>query len=214
VVTIQGLATKRKCLHHDLRIADIFSNHNLDPSVVGSPSFCQIFKTALPGNYNGVKEQLFAQPLVYTTADGIQFVFLTTTQNNVYKIDAKTGAIVQSRNLHIPFLSADLDGCVDINPHIGVTATGVIDPTTNTLYLTSKTYVNQAGGDAPQGRANGRYYVHAINVDNLSERAGFPVNLEGVVARNNPVSCCLSLYSLTPSKQYQILTIDHVDSRF
>lgn len=104
------------------------TNHNMDPSVVGSSQFGQIFKTALPGKYNGYTEQVFSQPLVYTTSDGIQYVYVATTQNNLYKLDAKTGKIVLSRSLHIPFLTADLNGCVDINPTIGVTATGVIDP--------------------------------------------------------------------------------------
>lgn len=100
----------------------------MDPSVVGSSQFGQLWKALLPGKYRGAAEQLFAQSLVYTTDDGIQYVFLATTQNNIYKLNAKTGAIVASRNLHIPFLTADLDGCVDINPLVGVTATGVIDP--------------------------------------------------------------------------------------
>jgi hypothetical protein len=160
-------------------------NHNLDPSVVGSDQFAQLFKTVLPGNYNGAPEQIYSQPLVYTPSDGVQYVYIATTQNNVYKLNAKTGAIVASRNLHIPFLTADLDGCVDINPHVGITATGVIDPSTDTLYLTAKTYVNQNGGNGAQGRPNGRYYIHAIDVNNLSERPNFPVNLEGIVARNN-----------------------------
>ncbi|PMD40623.1 WSC-domain-containing protein [Hyaloscypha variabilis F] len=164
------------------------TNHNMDPAVVGSAQFGQLFKTALPGNYNGAAEQVFSQPLVYTTSDGVQYVYLATTQNNLYKINAKTGFIVMQRNLHIPFLTADLAGCVDINPHVGVTATGVIDPDTDTLYLTSKTYENQAGGvGVAQGRPAGRYYFHAINVNDLTERDGFPVDLEGTVARNNPI---------------------------
>lgn len=100
----------------------------MDPLVVGSAQFGQLWKALLPGNYRGNLEQLFAQALVYTLDDGIQYVFLATTQNNVYKLNAKTGAIVASRSLHVPFLTADLDGCVDINPTVGVTATGVIDP--------------------------------------------------------------------------------------
>ncbi|PBP16928.1 cell wall-binding protein [Diplocarpon rosae] len=116
-----------------------------------------------------------------------KYVYVATTQNNVYKINAKTGAIVRSRGLHLPFLSADLDGCVDINPHVGVTATGVIDAATDTWYLTSKTYADQTQVNVAQGKPAGRYYVHALSVDDLSERAGFPVNLEGSVARNNPV---------------------------
>ncbi|WVR00301.1 hypothetical protein IAU59_007444 [Kwoniella sp. CBS 9459] len=157
----------------------------MDPAVVGSSQFGQLFKTQLPGAYAGVPEQVFASPLVYTTSDGVQYVYLATQQNNIYKINAKTGAIVLSRNLHIPFLTADLDGCVDINPHIGSTATGVIDPSTGTWYFTTKTYVDQ-NPSGPKGRPNGRYYIHAISVDDLSERANYPVDLEGTVARNNP----------------------------
>ena len=102
-------------------------------------------------------------------------------------MDAKTGAIVSVRNLHIPFVVADLDGCVDINPLVGITATGVIDPDTETYYVTAKTYANQNGGTVAQGLLNGRYYVHAISLTDLSERPNFPIALEGLVARNNPV---------------------------
>jgi hypothetical protein len=158
----------------------------MDPSVVGSSSFGQLFQTLLPGTYGGSAEQIFSQPLVYTPSGGTkQYVYVATTQNNVYKLDAKTGAIVASRNLHIPFLAADLDGCVDINPNIGVTATGVVDPDTDTIYYTSKTYANQAAINTPQGLAAGRYFIHALNANDLSERPNFPVPLEGVIARNS-----------------------------
>ena len=97
------------------------TTHKMDPAVVGSGQFGQIFQTLLPGNYRNVLEQIYAQPLVYTLNDGVQYVFIATTQNNLYKINAKTGAIVTSRNMHVPFLTSDLDDCVDINPLIGVT---------------------------------------------------------------------------------------------
>lgn len=98
-----------------------YRTHNMDPAVIGSAQFGQLFKTILPGNYRGYVEQIYSQPLVYTLDDGIQYVFIATTQNNVYKINAKTGAIVLKRTLHIPFLTADLGACVDINPLVGVT---------------------------------------------------------------------------------------------
>lgn len=93
----------------------------MDPSVVGSAQFGQLWTTKLPGSYRGALEQIYSQPLVYTLDDGIQYVFIATTQNNVYKINAKTGNIVASRNLHIPFLASDIVPCTDINPVIGVT---------------------------------------------------------------------------------------------
>lgn len=103
------------------RLTLSFSTHNMDPSVVGSSQFGQLWKALLPGNYRGKPEQIFSQPLIYTLNDGIQYVYVATTQNNVYKLNAKTGAIMASRNLHVPFLTLDLDGCVDINPNVGVT---------------------------------------------------------------------------------------------
>ena len=156
----------------------------MDPAVVGSAQFGQLWKSNLPGNYGGYLEQIYSQPLVYTLDDGIQYVFIATTQNNVYKVNAKTGTIVASRSLHIPFLTSDLNGCVDINPTVGVTATGVIDPATDTWYLTAKTYVDQS--DKTKGLANGRYWFHAIDVNTLAEKSGFPRDLEGTTGRNNP----------------------------
>lgn len=82
----------------------------MDPNVVAGPDFGQIFRTVLPGNFNGIgAEQVFSQPLVYTGGDGVQYVYVATTQNNIYKLDAKTGVILRSRNLHVPFLQAELE---------------------------------------------------------------------------------------------------------
>ena len=158
----------------------------MDPAVVGSAQFGLLFRTTLPGNYQGHPEQVYSQPLVYTLGDGIQYLFVATQQNNVYKINAKTGAIALARNLARPFLQSDLGNCNDINPHIGITATGVIDSDTDTWYLTSKTYADPSLTGAT-GLLNGRYYIHAINTNDLTERPNFPVSLEGMVALNNLV---------------------------
>ncbi|KAK8080397.1 fungistatic metabolite [Apiospora hydei] len=144
-------------------------NHNMDPDIVGSPQFGQLFRTKLPGNYNNLgPESTFAQPLVYTlNKDNKQYVYILTNQNNLYQLEAKTGVIVNQRNLHIPFLTSDLDGCVDVNPTVGVTGTGVIDPTTETIL-------------------NGEYWFHAVDLNTLQDRAGFPKSMEGIIFRNNP----------------------------
>ena len=85
----------------------------MDPAVIWSPDFGQIFNAILPGNFNGIgAEQIFSQPLVFTGNDGVQYVYVATTQNNLYKLNAKTGAIVASRSLHVPFLTTDLDGAI------------------------------------------------------------------------------------------------------
>jgi outer membrane protein assembly factor BamB len=99
----------------------VISNHNMDPAVVGSDQFGILWSKRLLGTYRGYTEQIFSQPLVYTPGDGTQYVYVATTMNIVYKINAKTGDIVLSRTLHVPFLVSDLDGCIDINPLVGVT---------------------------------------------------------------------------------------------
>lgn len=37
-------------------------------------------------------------------------MYVATTQNNVYKINGKTGEIVSSRNLGVPFMATELGG--------------------------------------------------------------------------------------------------------
>ncbi|KAF2170005.1 hypothetical protein M409DRAFT_36011 [Zasmidium cellare ATCC 36951] len=167
------------------------TNHNLDPRTIASADFGNIWTAKLPGNFNGIgAEQVLSQPLVYTTGDGIQYVFVATTQNNLYKINAKTGDIVETRNIGVPFLTADLGNCNDIAPAVGVSGTGVIDPSTGYWYLTSKTYTDdfQSGNYSPSnspGRQNGRYYFHAIDTADLSEAPNFPRPVHHTVFRNN-----------------------------
>jgi len=96
-----------------------------------------------------------------------------------------TGELLNYRQLHIPFLVADLHGCNDISDCIGSTATGVIDPDRDSWYVTTKTYVDQ-NNQSPQGLANGRYYIHALDTITLGEKQGFPIPLEGVVGENAP----------------------------
>lgn len=62
--------------------------------------------------------------------------------------------------------------------------TGVIDPSTDTWYLAAKTYEDQT--DQVKGLDNGRYFFHAIDVNTLDEKPGFPKPLEGTIAKNNP----------------------------
>lgn len=106
------------------------TNHNLDPRTVASADFGNIWIAKLPGNFNGIgQEQVLSQPLVYTTGDGIQYVFVATTQNNLYKINAKTGDIVKTRNLGVPFLAADLNSELLSSSHDECFTLTVLDQT-------------------------------------------------------------------------------------
>jgi hypothetical protein len=93
--------------------------------------------------------------------------------------------LLNYRQLMIPFLVADLSGCNDISDCIGSTATGVIDPSRNTWYVTTKSYADQ-NNQNPQGLLAGRYWIHSLDVMTLEEKPGFPIPLEGIVADNAP----------------------------
>ncbi|MGE5156415.1 MAG: choice-of-anchor D domain-containing protein, partial [Betaproteobacteria bacterium] len=138
---------------------------NLSASTVTSSNFGQLFATQLNG-------QIYAQPLV------VGGTVLVSTENNwAYGLNAVTGAITWSRQLGPPWPASTIS-CGDLVPNLGSTSTGVLDPTTNTYYLTTK--VND-GPDATRPD----WYLHALDAATGNERAGWPTKIIGTPA-NDP----------------------------
>jgi iron transport multicopper oxidase len=138
----------------------------LNPSLVSGGTFGQLWSASVEGS-------VYAQPLL---ADGTLLV--ATENDKVYGLDPTTGAQRWTPlNLGTPWHAADI-GCGDLAPNIGVTATPVIDTSTNTAYMTHKTYVSGTSGPA-------RWYMDAIDITKGTEKAGFPVLLSGA-AQNAP----------------------------
>ncbi|KAI9821956.1 MAG: hypothetical protein M1827_002538 [Pycnora praestabilis] len=157
-------------------------NHNMDPAVVDSAEFGQLWKNAY--NY---QEQFYAKPLVYTSsATGTQIVFLASSQNWIRTIDAKTGEAINSRLVHNPFLQSDI-GCTDIPNYIGIIGTPVIDPATDTAYFFSKTYIPGFRTPGDTGTINGVYYFHGVDVNTLEDKPGWPILCDGSVSDNDPL---------------------------
>jgi iron transport multicopper oxidase len=121
-----------------------------------------------------VQGQIYAQPLVSAGT-----LFVATEDNWIYGIDSQSGAVEWERNVGTPWNSGDI-GCEDLFPHVGVTGTPVIDPTTNTAYFFSKTYASGASGPA-------KWNMHAVDLATGNERSGFPVTIAGE-AENLPVT--------------------------
>ena len=71
---------------------------------------------------------LWSQPLVLGAR-----VYTATVGNNVYALDAATGAVVWVKNAGPPVPSSKLP-CGDISPTVGIVGTPVIDPATNAIY--------------------------------------------------------------------------------
>ncbi|MCJ1425454.1 hypothetical protein MMC29_003353 [Sticta canariensis] len=150
----------------------------MQPAIVGSTSFGILWtNTYLP------KEKWYAKPLVYTPPGQKQLVFIASSQNWIRTVDAVTGAAIKSRQVQPPFLQSDI-GCTDIPDTIGITGTPVIDPATNTVYFFAKGYRDNA---ASGGLAKGVYQFYAVDILDLSDRAGFPILIDGHNADNDPI---------------------------
>ncbi|KAL8670348.1 MAG: hypothetical protein Q9168_005106 [Polycauliona sp. 1 TL-2023] len=155
-------------------------NHNMDPAVVDSSEFGLLWST----RYNNL-EKFYAKPLVYTpNAGGPQIVFIASTQNWIRTMNAKTGAALNARQVHTPFLQAEI-GCTDIPDTIGIIGTPVIDPATDIAYFFAKTYIPNYRVAGNTGVFNGVYYFHGVNVNTL-EDAFPPVLVDGSQSDNAP----------------------------
>ena len=104
---------------NDLRDGWDPNEPTLTPAALQNGSFGQIFKTSVNG-------QVYAQPLV------VGNTLVVATENDwVYGLNATTGAVLWKTSLGTPY---HITTCNDLVPNIGVTSTGVYDPSTNTVY--------------------------------------------------------------------------------
>jgi iron transport multicopper oxidase len=148
----------------------------MDPNIVSGKNFGILWQA----QSSDPKEEFYAKPLVYTV-NGVETVITASTMNNVRVFNARTGALITSRQLNPPFLQADI-GCNDIANYIGVVGTPIIDTNTNIIYMMAKGY---KGGAASGGMPNGIYQLYALQLPGLANAPGFPVLIDGHNADND-----------------------------
>src|SRR3989440_430832 len=165
VIELNASADSQTASQDTLRTGWDRQEPTLTPGAITSSNFGQLFATQLNG-------QVYAQPLVLGDT-----VVASTENDWVYGLDAVTGAIRWSKNFGPAWPSATI-GCADLAPNIGSTATGVYDPASNLVYLTTK--VN----DGPDVQ-HPNWYLHAVNATTGAEQAGWPVKIVGTPA-NDP----------------------------
>jgi hypothetical protein len=107
-----------------------------------------------------LKDQVDAQPLVIPGfINGQDAVFVADEANNVYQINANTGAIFRQVNLGAP-VPKPLN-CVANGPNVGINSTPVIDWASRTLFVMA--YVNVDG-------ATPTYFLHALHLHTLADK--------------------------------------------
>ncbi|KAI9776670.1 MAG: hypothetical protein M1835_005454, partial [Candelina submexicana] len=155
-------------------------NHNMDPAVVDSTSFGELWSRQYTA-----QEQFYAKPLVYTPpSTGVQIVFIASSKNYIRTMNAKDGTPLLERQVHPPFLQAEI-GCNDIPNYIGIIGTPVIDPDAEIAYFFSKTYIPDFRAPGPTGVFNGVYYFHSVSVNTLQDVQP-PLLIDGSFADNDP----------------------------
>jgi hypothetical protein len=139
------------------------SEPNLSPSDVQSASFGQVFSTQLTGS-------IYSQPLAVNGT-----IIVTTEKAWAYGINATTGRVQWRRHFGRPLLSSTIS-CGDLAPDLGSTSTPVVDPSTDTVYLTTRLQ-EAKGKKATEGTSH--TWMQAISSTTGHEVAGFPVEIQG-----------------------------------
>jgi len=120
-------------------------------------------------NFNGtIVGNVYAQPLYIdaTSSPNGSMVIAVTESNNVYALNATTGAVIWQRNVGAPITSGL--PCGNINP-VGITATPVADLASHTLFLDAE--VSGVG-----------HQIFSLNFDTGAINAGWPVTLNTAVS--------------------------------
>ena len=114
---------------------------------------------------------MYASPLYLENGPGGKGVFFAvTTGNDVYALDETTGAVVWMHNVGSSPQQSGA-GCGSINP-IGIESTPVIDAASRTIFI----------GAAIGTSSISRHEVHALSVDDGTEKTGWPVDVSTVPA--------------------------------
>jgi hypothetical protein len=125
---------------------------------------------SLDSGATGADNRVFAAPLYLQNGPaGKGAFFLVTTGNDVYAMDETTGAKIWVHNVgSAPTSNGGTPTCGSIHP-LGIISTPVIDPDTRTIHVAGAVGTN----------AIARHEVHALSVDDGSERSGWPVDSSG-----------------------------------
>jgi len=124
-------------------------------------------RMAMDTGFNAVfTGSMYASPLYLENGPhGKGVFFAVTTGNDVFALDETTGAVVWTHNIG-PSPANSGAGCGGLHP-IGIVSTPVIDAQARTIFVAGA--VGTATID--------RHEVHALSVDDGSERSGWPVNV-------------------------------------
>ena len=143
-------------------------NHDSRDGLYIDPAFTQAnaANVTRDTNFSGtIVGNVYAQPLYIEGGPSGPVVIAVTESNNVYALNATTGAIVWQRNVGTPVTSGL--PCGNINP-LGITGTPIVDLASRSLFFDAE--VTGSG-----------HQIYSLNVDTGATNAGWPVTVSTAV---------------------------------
>src|SRR5204863_481642 len=153
--------------------ADVTQHHNhaSRDGLYLDPLFTQTAAANLTRdlNFNGtISGNVYAQPLyIENGPGGAAMVIAVTQSDNVYALNAATGAVIWQRSVGTAVTSGL--PCGNINP-VGITNTPAVDLTSRALFF-----------DAEVVSGTPKHMIFSLNVDTGATNAGWPVDVNAVV---------------------------------
>jgi hypothetical protein len=157
----------------------------LTPQNVNVSSFGKVFSYALDGQSDAqplyVANVFVANPL-HGSAGFYNVIYVVTANDSVYAYDADgkvTGTLWFDSFINPPSVVPVPGSCVDVFVSIlGIMATPVIDPATNTMYVVARTLE----GQTTPCSGTYVYRLHALDITSGQEKFGGPVEIHATVS--------------------------------
>jgi hypothetical protein len=123
-------------------------------------------------NFDGtISGNVYAQPLYIESGPNGPMIIAVTESNNVYALNATTGAVIWQRTDLGPPVTSGLF-CGNINP-VGITGTPVVDLGSRSVFF-----------DALIDGATKKHFIYSLNVDTGATNPGWPVDVNATATYN------------------------------
>ena len=138
----------------------------IDPAFTAAAAANVTRVTSFSGTISG---NVYAQPLyIENGPGGAAMVIAVTQSNNVYALNAATGAIIWQRNVGTAITSGL--PCGNISP-LGITGTPIVDLASRSLFF-----------DAETTTGTFKHLIYSLNVDTGAINTGWPVDVNAKVS--------------------------------
>ena len=189
VTDLPGIST----YHYDLA-RDGVNSHEFALTTAGvrQNTFGKLFSCPVDG---AVYTETLWMPSLTVNGAVHNVIFVATQHDSLYAFDADASPCQQLWHVNLidsvhggkvgetPVWWQDVGSCfADIQPEIGVTGTPVIDPVTKTLFVVSKSEIQNAIPGCPPSLGNIFFQrLHAIDLSTGNEKFNAPVNIAATV---------------------------------